>query len=80
MLTPAERRIFAEELAYLIAERSGYRTVADDEAEPYGVQYKARLRAEGCNRAIRSLRNVLDGLAGVERREAADALAAGVAG
>jgi hypothetical protein len=75
MFSHAERRVFAEEIAYLRAERGRYRLMAGDEALSYSAQLKARLRGDACNRAIRSLRNVYDGLDGVALREAADALA-----
>ena len=76
MILHAERRVFLEEIAYLRAERGRYRLMAGEEAQSYSAQLKARLRADGCNRAIRSLRNVWDGLLGVARRAAEDALAA----
>jgi hypothetical protein len=75
MIHHAERRVFLEEIAYLRAERGRYRLMAGEEALPYSAQLKARLRADGCNRAIRSLRNVWDGLEGVARQAAEDALA-----
>ena len=76
MIQHAERRVFLEEIAYLRAERGRYRLMAGEEALSYSAQLKAKLRADGCNRAIRSLRNVWDGLVGVARRAAEDALAA----
>ena len=76
MIQHAERRVFLKEIAYLRDERGRYRLMAGEEALPYSAQLKARLRADGCNRAIRSLRNVWDGLLGVARRAAEDALAA----
>jgi ABC-type uncharacterized transport system ATPase subunit len=75
MIGHAERRVFLEEIAYLRDERGRYRLMAGDEALSYSAQLKAKLRADGCNRAIRSLRNVWDGLLGVELREAANELA-----
>ena len=76
MIQHAERRVFLEEIVYLRAERGRYRLMAREEALSYSAQLKARLRADGCNRAIRSLRNVWDGLLGVARQAAEDALAA----
>jgi hypothetical protein len=75
MLSHAERRVFLEEIAYLRAERGRYRLMAVDLDLSYSAQLKARLRGDACNCAIRSLRNVYDGLVGVALREAADALA-----
>ena len=73
-IDPELRRTLLEEIAFQRSERSKYRRIADDEAEPYGVQVKARMRADGCNRAIRALRDVWDAQADVERRRAANEL------
>jgi prophage tail gpP-like protein len=66
-IDPELRRTLLEEIAFQRCERSKFRRIADDEAEPYGVQVKARMRAEGCNRAIRALRDVWAATAYVER-------------
>ena len=76
MIQHAERRVFLEEIAYLRAERGRYRLMAGEEALPYSAQLKARLRADGCDRAIRAVCDVYDGLLGVARQAAEDALAA----
>jgi hypothetical protein len=74
-IDPETRRVLLTEIAYQRTCRDGYRYVAADDAEPYGVQYKARLRAEGCCRAIRALRDVWAGLVAVERRHAENEMA-----
>ena len=57
-IDPELRRALLEEIAFQRSERSKFRAVADDEANAYGIQRKANYRAEGCNRAIRALRDV----------------------
>lgn len=74
-IDPETRRVLLTEIAYQRSWRDGYRRVANDEAEPYGVQLKARLRADGCARAIHALRDVWDALVAVERRHAEEAMA-----
>lgn len=74
-IDPETRRVLLTEIAEQRRQRDGFRDVADDEAEPYGVQVKARLRAEGCNRAIRALRRVWWELIAVERRHAENEMA-----
>lgn len=66
-IDPDLRRTLLAEIAFQRSERGKFRCIADDEANPYGVQVKARMRAEGCNRAIRALRDVWDAQAYVER-------------
>ena len=74
-LDPEVRRVLLEEIAHERTERGWYRALADDEANSYGLQFKARLRADGCNRAIRALRHVWTALVAVERRHAENAFA-----
>ncbi|HSW42117.1 MAG TPA: hypothetical protein VLM76_06380 [Patescibacteria group bacterium] len=77
-LDPEVRRVLLEEIAFQRSERGKFRAIAADEAEaePSGIVLRARLRAEGCNQAIRAIREVWDRLVSVERRHAEDALAA----
>jgi hypothetical protein len=74
-IDPELRRTLLTEIAFQRYERSKFRRAADDESNPYGVQREAQMRAEGCNRAIRALRDVWDAQAAVERRRAANELA-----
>jgi hypothetical protein len=74
-IDPELRRTLLEEIAFQRSERGKYRRIADDEANPYGVAVKARMRADGCNRAIRALRDVWMASAEVERKRAENALA-----
>jgi hypothetical protein len=69
-IDPELRRTLLTEIAFQRYERSRFRRAADDEAEPYGVQVKARMRADGCNRAIRALRDVWAAAAETERERA----------
>jgi hypothetical protein len=76
MISHAQRRILLEEIAYLRVERDRYRLDAADRDLSYSAQLKGRLRADGCTRAIRSIRNIWDGLEGIARREAEDQIKA----
>lgn len=73
-IDPDLRRTLLEEIAFQRAERSKFRRIADD--EPYGVQVKARMRAEGCNRAIIALRGVWMAQATVEQKRAVNEMLA----
>jgi hypothetical protein len=75
-IDPEARRIFLQEIAHLRYLRGVYRRDADDDDLSYSAQLKGRLRADGCNRAICSLRDVWAGLVAVERRHAEEYLAA----
>ncbi|HSW43510.1 MAG TPA: hypothetical protein VLM76_13465 [Patescibacteria group bacterium] len=69
-LDPEVRRVLLGEIAFQRQQRDGFRAVAVDEAEPWGVRLRAKLRAEGCTGAIRALRRVWSELLGLERRHA----------
>jgi hypothetical protein len=75
-IDPELRRTLLEEIAVQRSERSKYRAIADDECNPYGVQRKAAMRADGCNRAIRALRDVWMASAYAERERTENRLAA----
>lgn len=69
-LDPEVRRVLLDEIALQRRERDGFRAVAGDEAEPWGVRLRARLRAEGCTGAIRAVRRVWSKMLGLEQRHA----------
>jgi hypothetical protein len=75
-IDPDLRRTLLAEIAFQRSERSKFRGISDDEANPYGVQRKAAMRADGCNRAIRALRDVWTASAYAERRRTEERLAA----
>lgn len=75
-IDPELRRTLLEEIAFQRSERSKFRRIADDEAEPYGVQFKARMRADGCTRAIVALRDVWAAMAYAERERTMNRLVA----
>jgi hypothetical protein len=75
-IDPELRRTLLEEIAFQRAERSKFRRASDDEANPYGVQRKAAMRADGCNRAIVALRDVWAAMAYAERERTMNRLVA----
>ncbi len=75
-IDPEARRVLLTEIAFQRAERSRFRAMAAEDGEPPSAQLRARLRAEGCTRAIHALCDVWHGLEAVERRHAEDELVA----
>ena len=73
-LDPEVRRVLLDEIAFQRRERDGFRAVAVDEAEPWSVRLRAKLRAEGCTGAIRAVRRVWSELLGLEQRHAGSEL------
>ena len=69
-LDPEVRRVLLTEIAFQRRERDGFRAVTADEAEPWSVRLRAKLRAYGCTRAIRALRRVWSEMLGIEQRHA----------
>ncbi len=75
-IDPEARRVLLTEIAFQRAERSRFRAMAVAKGEPYASHLRAWMRAEGRNRAMRSLRKAWHGLEAVERRHAESEMAA----
>ena len=76
-LDPEVRRVLLEEIAFQRSERDRWRAAEAAETVLSFTRLRARLRAEGCTRTIRAVRDIWHRLVSVQRVRAEDALAAG---